>query len=365
MSSATKQQSLLALLILVALSASSCRAIGRVTGLKPIPDEIDRREVEATIERSRTYLLEGEPERAMKWMQAAAAATGLSPTLKRQVRELLEESARAHIRELSKEPVQAEELAEFIGLELPRQILVEAVLRGAEEYNHQGERVDAFRLIKKLDQKYPTHHLRTDAGRILADAGLAISQDESKFLFLFPRRDRAKEVLEYLVLNYPSERRCPEAYATLAWLYELDEDWELAIERHQDLLLYHPDTLTAIASEARIPKLRLFAITSPEYDRQQLVRARDELEAWLERHPGLQLEEEVRVDLTECFLRLHESDMGIARFYLRVDNTFGARFHSKRAAKEAHSAGDTEREATALAFLDELPPNETPKESAL
>lgn len=365
MNFATQQKALFTLLIMLALSVSSCRTIGRITGLKPIPDDLDRKEVEPTIERSRTYLLDGDPERAMKWMQAAAATTGLSPSLKREVRELLEESARAYIRELSKEPVQADELADFLGLELPRQILVEAVLRAAEELSHQGEQVEAFRLIKRLDQKYPTHHLRTDAGRILADVGLEISRDESKFLFLFPRRDRAKEVLEYLVLNYPSERRCPEAYATLAWLYEIDEDWELAIERHQDLLLYHADTLTAISSEARIPKLRLISITSPEYDRQQLVRAREELEAWLERHPGLQLEETVRLDLTECFLRLHESDMDIARFYLRVENRFGAEFHSKRAAAEARSAGDTGREALALAFLNGLAPEETTQKDVL
>jgi len=350
------ESTLLGLLLMLVFCTSSCSTLGRITGLKPIPDSLEREEVRPAVTRSREYLSNGDPQRAMEWMQAAAATAGLEPALKREVRELLEECSRARIRELAAEPVQPDELAAFLELELPRQISVEAVLIAAKELNRDEEYLDSFRLIKKLDVKYPTHHLRSDAGRILAEAGMEVSRDESNFLFFFPRRDRAKEVLEYLVLNYPSERRCPEAYATLAWLYELDEDWELSIERHQDLLLYHPDSPSAITSEARIPNLRLSSITSPEYDRQQLVRARDELQAWLERHPGMKLEGKVRLDLTECFLRLHESDMGIARFYVRVDNDFGARFHSTRAIGEAQAANDSDREEEAVAFLATLPP---------
>ncbi len=359
-----KQYQWSAVLFALVISLSSCTTVGRITGLKSIPDKLDLEEVQPAITRAQAYLDSGDSRRAMEWMQAASATLGLSPSLKREVRELLESSARARIAELSTDPVQPDKLAEFLTLELPRQISVEAVLVAAEELNRTGERVDAFRLIKKLDQKYPTHHLRTDAGRILADAGIEISKDDSRFLFLFPRRDRAEEVLEYLVLNYPAERRCAEAYATLAWLYEVDERWEIAIERHQDLLLYHPDTPSAIASEARIPSLRLASITSPEYDRQQLVRAREELEAWLVRHPGHELEDEVRLDLADCFLRLHESDMGIARFYRRVDNDFGARFHATRAVEEANLGNDPERAKAAEEFLAALPPEESAEEGA-
>ena len=343
------------LLLSLTLGSASCSSLG---WFGSVPDELDLDEVGPKIERARTDLANGNAKRAMDWMEAAVATPGMPPAQKREARELLEESARARIAQLATPPAKPKQLAGFLNKELPRQISVRAALVAAEEYANRGDRVEAFRVIKKLDQKYPTHHLRAEAGRILADVGLAIAADDSNFLFFFPRRARAKEVLEYMVVNYPSEPRCDEAYSTLGWLFERNEEWERAIEHHQDLLLYHPESAYAIDSEARIPKLRLISITSPEYDRQELVRARDELVNWLKRHEGDENEEAVRLDLGECYLRLHESDMGIARFYKRVDNDFGARFHGNRAAEEARLAGDEERESKALAFVAKLPPEE-------
>ena len=347
-----------ALTLLWVLSLASCSTLNSVIPGYGYPAKLAPEKVGPTITKARADLAAGDSEEAMMWMQAAVATSGLPPAQKREARELLEDAARARILELSQPPIKPKKLAGFLELELPRQIAVEATLIAADEYNRRGDSVDSFRLIKKLDQKFPTHHLRSEAGRVLADAGLEIAKDDSYFLFIFPRRARAKEVLEYLVLNYPSEKRCDQAYATLAWLYEQEENWERAVERHQDLLLYHPASPIATASEARIPQLRLISITSPEYDRQELSGARDELTAWLERHAGHELEESVRLDLAECYLRLHESDMGIARFYKRVDNPFGARFHATRASEEARLAGDSEREAAALAYVEALPLDE-------
>lgn len=333
----------------------SCAGLG---WFGSVPSELKLDEVGPKIERARADLAAGNAKRAMDWMEAAVATPGMPPAQKREARELLEEAARERIAELSAEPAQPKKLVAFLEKELPRQISVRAALVAADEYSRRGSRVESFRVVKKLDAKYPTHHLRAEAGRILADVGLAIAEDDSNFLFFFPRRARAKEVLEYLVVNYPSEPRCDEAYFTLGWLYERNEDYEKAIEHHQDLLLYHPDSAFAVEAEAMIPKLRLQDITSPEYDRQEMVRAKTELTNWLQRHPGHAEEENVRLDLAECYLRLHESDMGIAHFYRRVDNDYGARFHARRAAEEARLAGDDAREEKALAFVAALPPEE-------
>ena len=40
-----------------------------------------------------------------------------------------------------------------------------------------------------------------------------------------------------------------------------------------DLLLYHHESPLAIKSEAKIPRLRLIALRSPEYDRREMLRA--------------------------------------------------------------------------------------------
>jgi hypothetical protein len=104
-----------------------------------------------------------------------------------------------------------------------------------------------------------------------------------------------------------------------------------------------------------VPHLRLAGIGSPEYDRNELVQARKELEAWLERYAGSDagrdLERPVRIDLTDCLRRLADSDLGIARFYDRVENDFGTAYHAGRAREEARAAADAKRQARAEALL--------------
>ncbi len=56
--------------------------------------------------------------------------------------------------------------------------------------------------------------------------------------------------------------------------------------------------------------------------------------------------------------------MGIARFYRRVDNDFGARFHATRAVEEANLGNDPERAKAAEEFLAALPPEESAEEGA-
>lgn len=332
-------------LLLLLVTTSACNTI------RPL----DKDAVEPAIAQARIDLAEGRTEKAIKAMQSALVTEEVEPEVLTQARVLLEEAAAVRIEELSGDDPQPGKLAAMLDLELPRQISVEAAVRATEMLISDDDLMDGFRLIKKLDRKYPTHHLRADVGRLLADIGLGVAARKGNYLLFFSRSQPAKEVLDYLVLNYPSERRCDVAYATLADLHVDDERWELAIEAHQNLLLYHPDSPLALESEAAIPKLRLTGITSPEYDRRELLRARGELEAWLERHPDSELDEEVRLDLAEAYLRLYESDMGIARFYRRVDNPYGARFHAGRAVEEARMAGDEGRVERAEAFLAKVP----------
>ena len=69
-----------------------------------------------------------------------------------------------------------------------------------------------------------------------------------------------------------------------------------------------------------------------------LLKARFELEEWLRGHAGDSLEERVRLDYTDCLLRLIENDLSVARFYRRIDKQQGARLHAERALADARGA---------------------------
>jgi tetratricopeptide (TPR) repeat protein len=258
---------------------------------------------------------------------------------------MLDRAAEQRVKDLSTPDSDPDDLGDLVGMNLPRQIAVPAGLEAARRMDADGEPMDAYKLVKKIDIKYPLHHERQAAGEFLGDLGMELSKDHGKFLFFYDAQENAQEVLEYLILNYPRAPRCDEAYYTLGRIYADDRDWSHAIDRLEKLILNQPDSPLRIQAEATIPRFRLDSIRSPEYDRSALDRARIELEAWLGNWPGRpeatpELEDRVRLDLSDSLRRLAASDHGIARFYVRVGNTYGARQHAERAAREARQAGD-------------------------
>ena len=324
-------------------------------GPERIPKKLDPDRVPHAIESAQRELAGGDAERALQWMRAAAAAENLAPQTRENVQSLLEESAAKRIDELSKPGQDPDDLADLVDLDLPRQLAVTAGIEAARRMNERGDRMDAYAILKKVDTKYPLHHERAQAGELLGEIGLALSRDYSHFLIFYDRQDDAQQVLEYLILNYPRAPKCDEAYATLARIYADRRNWSLAIDRLEKLLLNHPSSPLCLAAQARIPHLRLQSIASPEYDRTAILKAREELEAWLRFHPGEPLETKVRLDLADCLQRLADSDLGVAEFYRRVDNAIGARRHAERSVREARDAGDESRVRRAESFLDALP----------
>jgi outer membrane protein assembly factor BamD (BamD/ComL family) len=315
-------------------------------------------EVPAAIEAAEADLAAGRTSAALERLRKAREVHGLSTDVAGRVDVLVERCAEQLVTELSKPGSDPEALADLLDLNLPRQIAITAGVRAARLYLDQGDPMEAYSLIQKVDKKYPpagTHHEKAAASAILLEGGLQLAQDDSSFLGMFRAKDDAKAVLEYLVLNYPKERRCDEAYAALGKLYEDDGIWATARERHEDLLTYHFESPLAAASEARIPYLRLKALRSPEYDRRELLRARAELEAWLARHPGHELEPAVRLDYADCLQRLVDSDLSVARYYRKVDQAFGARLHAERALAVANQTGDERVIARAKQVLESLP----------
>ena len=242
-------------------------------------------------------------------------------------------------------------LKRIFNLEVPPRLRVEAGIAAAKAYLEDGERVKSFRQVRAVEDAFPMHHLRMQAGDLLLATGLDLAADDTTwFLFFSPARDRALEVLDFLVIHYPFHPGCDQAYQTLGLLLEAT-DWDYrAIARYEDLVAYHPDSPLAGEAEARIPMLRLDQMDRDDYDRHEVLRAREEAAAWLQRYPGHPLTGEVEALLGDAAVRLVRGDLVVSRFYLEVEQAFGARLHAERALREAELLGDLDL----LAEADEL-----------
>jgi len=347
------------LLALVPLLAASCIST-TYTGhdfdepfsLETAPEHIQKAEAE---------IAAGDTEIALDRLIELHQTPSIDPADRKVAGQLLNDTCVLLIDQLVEEE-HPSRLKRLFNLDLPPRLRVEAGIAAARAYLNDSERVKCFKMVRKVEDKFPMHHLRMQAGDLLLEAGLSLAADDSTwFLFFSPAKDRALETLDFLVLNYPFHPGCDQAYQALAKLYE-DADWqERAIRNYEDLVAFQPDSPLAPEAEARIPLLRLSQMTRADNDRSEMVRARDEASAWLERHAGHPLEEPVRGVLSDAEQMLVKNDLVNARFYLRVHEPFGASLHAKRALEEAKIAKDQDLidEATALVneadAMDETP----------
>lgn len=318
-----------------ALALCACRSspFGRV--------EVDSAaEVPAVMERARAEEEAGNRTLAIDLLYAARDVGKLSTDDRIRVETLLEQIAERRISELEELGTGDKELEAIADLGLPTPTSVLAGVVAARQRQGRGSSYKAYKLLADLELRFPTHPQRRAAGEITVEAGLEMTTEPRRFLGFFTRRDEGIEALEWLIVTYPSEPRCDEAYFRLGELYTSDRRFKLAVQRYDDLVSYHPSSSLWIEAQARIPRMRLEGLESPEYDRRELNRARSELERWLENHAGQPQEEQVRRDYGDCLRRLVLSDQGIARFYLRVGRPFGAQFHAQRALDVARLTGD-------------------------
>lgn len=347
---------LLALLLLAATISGGC-STSRIKRSPGVPSSIEAAEVPQAIAAAEAALLDGQPQVALDWMRAASELRYIPPAERERVQQLLEISADQFISRLGEEGQDPAVLADILDLELPRQIAVTGAIRAAELYVRRGEYVEAKDLIVEVDKKYPTHHLRPEAGQLLVESGLRLSEDDSGW-WIFNKRDDAFATLEYCSIQYPGTARGDLVLRRLAEMYEEDQKWSLAIDRHEELVQSYPRSALVPFSLARIPHLRLASIESPRYDRNAIIDARVELEDWLETYPGHEVTPEVQADLADALNRLAQSDLYIARFYRKVDVEFGQRYHATRALQEAQTSGNESRIEAASRLLAELPPEE-------
>jgi hypothetical protein len=272
---------------------------------------MSQEEVTEAIAKAREEQAQGATRDALERLAQAKEAQTLSPELRSELEAQLETVADRRIQELTAGSGGARQLEHMLDLGLPGPIAVTAGVTAARKRLDAGKPYKAFRLLQKVEERYPTHHLRRAAGDICAEAGLKMSEDEPSFLGFFSDRDEGMEALEWMVITYPSEPRSDVAYERLAEMYAADRDYQLSVLRYEGLVANHIESPLWIEAKARIPRMRLAGLESPEYDRRELLRARRELEDWLDTHAGHEGEAMVRLDYGDCLRRLVLSDLGI------------------------------------------------------
>lgn len=315
--------------------------------------EIERADAAHHLELAEKEIAEGKLQQALERLAAVHDVSGLDPDARSREERLIEEAARRRFEELADAP--ASELEALFDSELPDRVRARAGLLAAERLAAEGSRVKAFRMVKKVDQEIPSHPERVLSGDILARVGLALIRDPGRYGFFLRYRTRGVQALEYLVVQYPLEPRCPAAYAALSEYYESTGDLDAAIEHTENLLLYHPQSPHAVIAAVRLPYLRLRRIKRDDYDRSELVRAQREVDHWLSVYPEHELAEWARELASECRLRLVRSDLKLARYYERTEAPAGIRIHASRALATAQAAGLEAEAEEARALLEDVP----------
>lgn len=357
----TKRHLLLPGLALLALASCSSSPIASISPL-------DSEEVPAVLASAQASpageLADGPLVDTVADLLSANKARGLDTSTRVAVRDALETYA-SELAARGEDPRALEDLSET---DLPARISVPAGLRSATLYLERDDRKNAFKTIKKLDRRYPSHGLRNESGDLLKGIGDSYFFDKRRKYFLFPYSNSAPQVYEYLSAEYPKHPETDDALHKLSEVYEKNRQFAVAIEKHEELVLWCRDSPYRIASEAAIPRLRLAALGGPEYGRDSLKIALGELEAWLAKYPDNELRPEVERTLVDCLQRLADNDMVVARFYRTVDSPAGARQHAARAletAKRAGNPGQLEEIRAFLEALDEIeslgPPREIPQ----
>ncbi|MBL6756678.1 MAG: hypothetical protein ISQ11_09740 [Planctomycetes bacterium] len=357
----TKRHSLLSGLALLALASCSSSPIASISPLDPeeVPAVLVAAQSSPAAELADRQLVD-----TVAGLLSANKARGLDTKTRVAVRDALETYA-SELATRGDDPRALEDLSET---DLPARISVPAGLRSATLYLERDDRKDAFKTIKKLDRRYPSHGLRDESGDLLKGIGDSYFFDKRRKYFLFPYSNSAPQVYEYLSAEYPKHPETDDALHKLSEVYEKNRQFAVAIEKHEELVLWCRDSPYRIASEAAIPRLRLAALGGPEYGRDSLKIALGELEVWLSKYPDNEIRPEVERTLVDCLQRLADNDMVVARFYRTVDSPAGARQHAARALETAKRAGNPEQLEEIRAFLeavDEIeslgPPRQIPQ----
>ncbi|MCB9908370.1 MAG: hypothetical protein H6830_11680 [Planctomycetes bacterium] len=351
-----------------------------------LPDSYGADQVERVIAAAQDDLHSANnPGLAFARLELAWRTAGLKGDARQSLDRARSEAAEALLEELNRTQAPPAYYTRLIDASLTRNLAVRARIGKARAQLHRGNRMRAYRTIKGMDSEYPFHAERQASGRLLFDTGMSLALDEGHYGLFFRYKSLAPEVLEYFTSNYysgdwekqvglaestPSSiwpdmdpKQCgPEAYSKLGELYADSREFALAIQRHEDLIIYYGNSPLVRASRAAIPDLRLRSVQQADHDRKPLELAREELTAWLKDYQGRDEATELLVqqNLLHALQQLAEHDRIVARFYLTVKNAPGAEYHARRGLELAREGGDAEQIQQLQAMLDKALKNSTP-----
>ena len=119
-----------------------------------------------------------------------------------------------------------------------------------------------------------------------------------------------------------------DALFTLAGIYEGERLFDVAIEKHLELIVWAQSSTYRIQSEADIPQASPGGPGRPRVRPQRDDPALSELELWIESYGDHELRAQVDRTLVDCLQRIADNDLVVARFYARIKNPTGARQHA-------------------------------------
>ena len=208
----TTKSPLLPGLALLALASCSSSPIASVSPMDP--DQVPATLMAAQASTA-DQLADGQLVDTVADLLSANKARGLDTRTRVEVRTALELYAQ-ELADRGENPRALEDLSET---DLPARISVPAGIRSATLYLAREDRKDAFKTIKKLDTRYPSHGLRDEAGDLLMEIGNSYYFDKRRKFFLFPYSSNAPQVYEYLSTEYPKHPETDDALNRLADTY--------------------------------------------------------------------------------------------------------------------------------------------------
>ena len=227
------------------------------------------------------------------------------------------------------------ELAEYALDEedLDSEAEAEAAFIAAEAARATGNRVLALRRYKWILENAPwSEHTAVIEDR-LYELGVAfLTLDE--YGGWFDKRSRGVEALETLQMHYRQSDRADDALRLVGDYFGSEETREFleAALTHQQLADEYPDSEWAERSLWLAGHYRLRLIYGPQYNRDEMVRARDLLERSLREHPKGSSVREATADLAQVKDYMSRGEMIVADFYRGRGNIPGERLHLANAA---------------------------------
>ncbi len=215
-----------------------------------------------------------------------------------------------------------------------------------------GRHLKAYRLYREVLENAPWSPHVVDIEDRLYEIGVAFLALE-EYGGWFDSRSRGVEALESLQAHYRQGDWADESLRLVGDYFGREDvrEWLEAALTHEQLYRQYPESKWAERSLWLAGHYRLKLVFGPEYNRDEMLRAKKLLELSLEQHPYGAKAVEARADLNRVTELLARGEVLVANFYAARGNPDGERV---RLANAALLFGGTEAGRDALGRLQAM-----------